>query len=332
MLGRSLYRTLLARWHISRVASSLGVSGTTLISSLGRSLEQEPFSALRIEYADFGGRNNSGMFLHYKLGEKTPFAISKIQPMYMAEREARFMRWQQDCAELLLSPKLMSLSEIAGTDYAIMCSEYVESTGVVSADRVHELHNRFSCTDYHDLGLVQDLNAEIVPDTPIKDVLKGLVSKSASEDISLYLRHFLAVRDDRFQRHPESWAHICRILTMFSGHWSTYSGSLGLVHGDFKKQNILSGDGEKYTAIDLQYYLVGQTTWDMSFYYSKRSTFILAWSDYCSCSKRCHVEDARFLAFYIIAILINIKRKHVKREVELKLLPATRLLEEYLNE
>lgn len=97
----------------------------------------------------------------------------------------------------------------------------------------------------------------------------------------------------------------------------------GLVHGDFKKKNIMADEKGNYKVIDLQYFTYGIRIWDLAFYYSKDSRgFEEIYHKLLQNFSWTKIESATFIVFYIIASILHIKTKNCQKIVKFKLDPA----------
>ena len=102
----------------------------------------------------------------------------------------------------------------------------------------------------------------------------------------------------------------------------------GLVHGDFKWQNIMHSPNESgYRMIDLQYYTVGIRLWDLAFFYAKQtlpiSDILRLFNIYYPCSL---FERRLFSFLYILVAILHLKPKRAKGLVCEKVLPALEIL------
>ena len=325
-LLRDWFDNLRTKIDVARIARQCGLSADSLHDDLAEiSGERRRFISVRL-----GGVNNDGMFLHLCNSSGRAIALSKVQTLELAQREALFMRWQEQ-QRLNLSGRCLNLLILGDSDRAVLCSEYLSSPATYSARNIHQLHARFNlaAAQLHLLGTQSELTELVVADTPIKRILRGLVAQPADADIHQWCADFL---QQRAQIIADEMVILQQLFSTVAGRWQSISSPVSLVHGDFKRQNILCGDDGEYRAIDLQYYLPGQPCWDLAFYYSKYDAgFARAWSDFNECSEESPEWQLQFVFFYIVASLINVKRKRRNWVFTTKVMPAVQEMESLLS-
>jgi hypothetical protein len=325
-LFRDWFRRLRTKTDVARIARQCGLSADSLHEDLTEiSGERRRFVSVRL-----GGVNNEGMFLHLCNDTGKPLALSKVQAFGLAQREALFMRWQEKQG-LSLSGRCLNMLALGDSEYAVLCSEYLSSPATYSARSIHQLHNRFHLAAplLHLLGTPSELTGLVVADTPIKRVLRGLVTQPADARIDQWCDDFLQQRAEVLQDHLML---LRQLFSAVADRWQSISSPVSLVHGDFKRQNILCGDDGEYRAIDLQYYLPGQSCWDLAFYYSKYDAgFVSAWDDFNKYSEESFGWQLQFVFFYIVAAIINVKPKRRNWVVTTKVVPAMKEMEKLLS-
>lgn len=275
-----------------------------------------------LDYVDFGGSNNQGFFTVRRPGTFSPTAVCKIQRHALAEREYRFMRWAVSSSSLKLASDVFSMRRITGTDYAMVCCQYLKKPDPCETAAVFLLHQRMAAV--HDLsGLVltgnRNLREEIVPDTPIKSMLFHVVSNPDAEAVRDYLLVFL----DKKRLCMPSDVHDAMQALIEDGclHWPRFwkNESIGLVHGDFKKGNILVDPDGGYRLIDLQYYLEGHRVWDVAFFFSKMKNFD-AVVEGC---KRVDTDDRHvFWLFYLLSVMIGLSEDNGDELITTRIRPG----------
>jgi hypothetical protein len=97
----------------------------------------------------------------------------------------------------------------------------------------------------------------------------------------------------------------------------------GLVHGYFKQQNILN-DFNKYKVIHCQYYTYGIGLRDLAFLYSKDERGFGYIKSNISRFLSSH-ERLLLVFFYLLASLINVKKKRTKKVIIKKNIPLHRV-------
>ncbi len=326
-LLRKWLKSLKTKLEVARIARLCGVSAAALHEDLAKiSGEYRRFCSVRP-----GGLNNQGMFLHLCNSTGKPLALSKVQALDLAQREAVFMRWQEE-HELNLSSRCISLVAIEGSEYSILCSEWLKQPDSYDAKRVHQLHRSFSTASkkLETLGSENDLTDLVKPNTPIKKILRELVAQPGHADINEWCDSYLSERKEFFGHLTPTIKKMFRVV---AERWQSISSPVALVHGDFKRQNILKDDSGCYLAIDLQYYLPGQPCWDLAFYYSKYdSGFIKARQDFLEHTDSSLTQQVQFVFFYIVASTINIKRRRRDWIFTTKVIPAMQEMEHLLGD
>ena len=106
----------------------------------------------------------------------------------------------------------------------------------------------------------------------------------------------------------------------------------GLVHGDFKKENIMTDEEGNFKVIDLQYFTYGIRVWDLAFYYSKESRgFTELYPKLLQSFSWRKIERDTFIFFYLVASALHVKKKNIQKIASLKLEPAIKCLSECLK-
>lgn len=307
-----------------KVASRCKVSRRALDSAIYQSFPQSLNHNPKVVAVDFGGVNNVGMFVFYDENSE-PLAIAKIQGSKLAEREFRFMRWQTELSELRLSPSPVSNLICINSNFSIICSEYLLTPSKYDFKKVFDLYNRIGTVKNASNLEINELKLrdEIIPDTPIKAVLHYFVSNPDMESSLEYLYRLIDTKRDILGTHM--CAELNKLTDLQYDSWLEIMDieNFGIVHGDFKPQNILVDREGFYRVIDLQYYLIGNRSWDLAFYLSKKSTFV----DVAECLDEIHldyIDRKRIIFFYIFAVVVGIRKKSSHVSIENKISPAIR--------
>lgn len=322
-MRRNWLRTARAIARVHSICNDNSINPRILLDVLGEASGQLRITTLNLEYAELGGVNNQGMFLHYDDSDRLPLALSKIQAPGLAEREYRFLRWSDEQgAQLTAEPvyyrQLNSSMAVTSSTFLKQPSRYLPSA-------IHVLHWRLmNVGDYENtLGEKHTLRSQVRPDTNIRKVLHYLVSEERAEKALVFIQSFLEERKSVLDHRIRE--RILLVANRIMDNWETvYRLEEGLVHGDFKRQNILSVSDFDYRIIDLQYYLVGMRSWDLAFYYSKyEEGFTYALMDFRGANRLLGTADeSMFVFLYIVASSLKIKPKHRDQVVTRKLLPA----------
>ena len=322
-MKRNWLRTARAIARVHRICNQNSLNPRILLDVLGEASGQLRITTLNLEYADLGGVNNQGMFLHYGDSGRTPLALSKIQTPELAEREFRFIRWSDDQGEKLTAEPVYYRQ--FSNNLAVTSSTFLEQPSRYLPSAIHALHWRLMQVQAyeHALGDHRTLRSQIRPDTNIRKVLHHLVSEDNPGKAVAFIERFLEERRGVLgQRIRERIMLVARVVMR---DWEAFfEREAGLVHGDFKRQNILSVSDFDYRLIDLQYYLVGIRSWDLAFYYSKyEEGFTYALTDYRGANRILRTSDESLFVFlYLIASSLKIKPKHREQVMRRKLLPA----------
>jgi hypothetical protein len=287
------------------------------------------------KFRDLGGANNYGMLMHYSEDNKA-LAISKIEQNLLAEREYRFLKWQKDYRESCLSAEPFGLTPVLGTQYSCFISSVLEHPKQFSYAKAECLFDNLGQRPdlLSKLALFErkeDLKNELDDSTKIKSILVHLVSKFGTIDSEEFYKKFLQDRESLFLNDYDIFICIkglmddifTKLKTCDLEHYE------GLVHGDFKSQNILEGD-TAYKVIDCQYYTYGIRFWDLAFLYSKDISGFKNIKIYLE-RLPSFEEKALTLFFYIIASLINVKKKRANAVMINKISPAAEYIKQLLE-
>jgi hypothetical protein len=129
-----------------------------------------------------------------------------------------------------------------------------------------------------------------------------------------------------FSNHKDSYINLKVVMDdtycVLKGYDLT--GYEGLVHGDFKQQNILN-DFNRYKVIDCQYYTYGIRLWDLAFLYSKDECGFEYIKSNISAFRSLN-ERLLLVFFYLLASLINVKKKRMNKVIIKKISPALEYL------
>jgi hypothetical protein len=313
--------------------------GTNLISLI-KSCEDVIFdnTSERVysKFRDLGGVNNHGMLMHYSIENNRAVAISKVEDKLLAERECRFLTWQQKYRRGILSAEPIGIVETENKNYSCFISSILEHQENFSYLRAEELFNTMGenpeLLSYLSLsGFKKDLANEIDGSTKIKSILVNLVSQFNTANAENFYKEFLSVREILFLYDKLAYEKLKNLMhciydILKERDLQSYEG---LVHGDFKPQNILKED-EVYKVIDCQYYTYGIRLWDLAFLYSKNKN---GFSDIKNRIDTLQSRDEKLLLvfFYLLASLINVKKKGLNKITSNQISPAVAYGEQLLS-
>ena len=311
------------------------------LNELQTAIEQQIASFLDVDtfttiYCDLGGVNNLGMFIHR--ANKSCLAITKTQKTHDAQREHRFQLWQYNHVNNALSAKPYCVFVIPDTDYSWSSSEYLTESKAYSDHEIHRLFSKFNVglTELAKLALsgnAQSLTTELNPNTRIKTVLVNIVSQFKWQSLPKIEQYFKE-REPLFSGYESQYQSILALSALiFERYFDADLAALcGLVHGDFKKQNIMKTEMGQLKVIDLQYYTYGVRLWDLAFFYSKDKR---GFSDIHEALLPLYsfesIEKVIFTFLYIIASMLRIKPKSQKYTLEYQVKPALLCLDSLLR-
>jgi hypothetical protein len=312
--------------------SKSGIDLQSLITACEEIVFNQTGKKVYTKFRDLGGANNYGMLMHY-FENNNAVAISKIEENILAEREYRFLKWQKDYRDNSLSAEPFGLTPVLGTKYSCFISSVLEHPKQFSYTKAECLFDNLG--QHPDLlsklalsKIKKDLKDELDDSTKIKSILVHLVSKFGTINSEKFYKRFLLDRENIFSNDHDAFINIKSLMDeVFSKlkncdleHYE------GLVHGDFKSQNILEDDAA-YKVIDCQYYTYGIRFWDLAFLYSKDSGGFKNIKIYLE-KLLSFEEKSLMLFFYVIASLINVKKKRASAVMKNKISPAA----EYINQ
>lgn len=334
LIRRWIYRYKNRRRQ-ARFESLTGLSLDTLIKSCEDIVQKKTGDEVYSKFRDLGGANNHGMILHYSVRSNQAVAISKIEESSLAEREYRFLEWQRDYRDNALSAEPIGLTHVSEQEYCCFITSVLKHPKVFSYSQAqqlfHSLGQQPEKVSFLSLtGEKEGLKDEINDSTRIKSVLVHLVSQFGLDNSESFYKTFLKEREGLFDTNQDLFIALQSIMNSIYTELKSYDMSVheGLVHGDFKQQNIMAC-ADTYRVIDCQYYTYGIRLWDLAFLYSKDTKgFVNVKPEIDRFSK--YEEKALVLFFYIIASLINLKKKRARLVINNQISPAVVLIIELL--
>lgn len=337
---KKLVRRWLNRYKNQRRKKKLEVQTGISLESLIRSCEEivvkETGRRVDTKFRDLGGANNYGMLLHYCSQSNRPVAISKIEESSLADREYRFLVWQKKYRDNSLGPEPLGLTPVTAQGFRCFITSVLHHPQNFSYYQAQQLFYKLG-EQPEKVGLLsltgdkESLKEEIDDSTKIKSILVHLVSQFDSKNAEEFYKKFLQEREALFEANKDLLITLLSLMdsiytTLKSCDISSYEG---LVHGDFKQQNIMEHD-DSYRVIDCQYYTYGIRLWDLAFLYSKDV------SGFNNVKKEIELhsmpENRLFiLFFYVIASLINVKKKKANKVIRTQILPVILYMTELLG-
>lgn len=291
----------------------------------------ENYPELRIKksrFVNLGGFNNSGMIFHSD--EEGVRAFTKLQPKALAEREWRFQHWQYTELNNSIAVRPFLHDNVMGSDLGWVSTEVLNPAKVIEDSELLDLYRRLnvSTDSLGQLSLVGNgirLSEELVPDTKIKSLLLHLVSGVGNRDDIDALKEFFNLRCDLFR----GVISLEEFLAIAHDVYNDTELDKGLVHGDFKPQNIMRDNNGLLKVIDLQYYTYGRRIWDLSFYYSKSARSFHEIIKNASLDFSSPSEKQAFTFYYLVASALNVKRKRYNKIRKSKLNDAAAVLRSF---
>jgi len=316
------------------IASTQQTIEQALIENLGIQLDIES------RYDDLGGMNNIGMFTHKLKNHKNIFAISKLQKTAAAKREYTFQCWQKDNLDNMLAAKAFLLGSFRSKHYSWVTSEALHIPKSFSDSEIRSLFDRLNVpveklTKLSIDGRLESLRTALEDNTKIKSILVNLVCQLETEDAKQFTIKFFQERKMLLEYSSGLYNNINELIHTYFSHIfeEDISFMYGLIHGDFKKQNILADKQNNLKVIDLQYFTYGVRIWDLAFYYSKdKREFSVVYSLLLRSFTWTKIEKETFIIFYLIASSLHLKMKKAKDTSHLKLEPAIRWFFKSLKE
>jgi hypothetical protein len=328
---KKILRRWLSKYKNSRKKDNFeratGVGLDALIKSCEEVVFRTTGSAVYTEFQDLGGANNHGMLMHYATSNDQPVAISKVEDHVLAEREHRFLTWQKNHRKNSLSANPLGLVRVPDHDFSCFISTVLEHPVTFSYPKAIQLYKRLGqktdLISYLTLsGRKEELKGEIDATTNIKSILVNLVSDFGTDNSEIFYKDFLQRKENLFINNHDLFIKLQDLMDRIYTILKTYDLTryIGLVHGDFKPQNILEYK-ESYRVIDCQYYTYGIRLWDIAFLYSKD---VYGFKTLNADLENFPLYEERILLtfFYVIASLINVKKKRADGVIKNKISPV----------
>ena len=317
-----------------QLEKALGTDITSVRQTIEQALVKNLGIQLDIEssYDDLGGINNIGIFTHKLKIHKNIFAISKLQKTTGAKREYTFQCWQRDNLNNRLTAKAFLLGTFENKGYSWVTSEALYIPKKILDSEIKALFDRLDTPvdkleQLSNDGCAESLKTGLEDNTKIKSILVNLVCQLETEHAEQFTKKFFQEREQLLRYSKGLYENINDLITMYFAH--VFKEDIffmyGLIHGDFKKQNILADKKNNLKVIDLQYFTYGIRIWDLAFYYSKDNReFSAIYSLLLRSFDWTGIEKNTFIVFYLMASSLHLKSKNAEYIIRLKLEPAVR--------
>lgn len=311
-----------------QLENQVGIDLESLIKSCEDVVLKKTGNKIYTRFRDLGGANNHGMLLHYAVQTKKPIAISKIEESSLADREYRFLTWQKDYRANTLCAEPLGLTPESEQGFRCLITSVLEHPQIFSYSQAQQLFHMLGQqpekVSFLSLtGEKEGLRKEINDSTKIKSILVHLVSQFDSDNAENFYKAFLQEREGLFESNQNLFITLQSLMNSIYTKLKSYDMTVheGLVHGDFKQQNIMEYD-DSYRVIDCQYYTYGIRLWDLAFLYSKDEN---GFDNVKQQIEKLSLTEEKLLIlfFYVIASLINVKKKRANKVIKSQLFPVT---------
>lgn len=319
----------------NQLVSRARINLDSLVKSCEKIVLEKTGTKVYTKFRDLGGVNNHGMLLHYSVQSLEPVAISKIEESSLAEREYRFLIWQKDYRDNTLGAEPLGLIDVLEPEYSCLVTSVLSHPQVFSYSKAQQLFHALGQQPENVsllalTGKKEGLKDEINDSTKIKSILVHLVSQFGTDNSEIFYKNFLQEREELFKSHREIFLSLQVLMDDAFTLLKSYdlANYEGLVHGDFKPQNIMRYI-DSYRVIDCQYYTYGIRLWDLAFLYSKNEKFYQIEQGIDEFER---IEERLFMIyFYLLAIVANAKKKRMAKILPNQLLPGLEYLKKILS-
>lgn len=284
-------------------------------------------------FVDMGGANNLGMLCHHLIGDVEPLFATKLESCRLAEREYFFLKWQQETQieEEWVAADIVCCTHLGSSDICGLTMEYLHTPKVHDDQGVIDLYRRMGkLTKYLSSmpNAIQHENLIEIPleaNTKITRTIKYIVTQLHHPDAYQVAKEFMEKRKSVFSGWEREYQKIVQFISdsAFLSEDFNFDQHYGLLHGDFKKDNILSDCKGRLKVIDLQYYSYGARLWDMAFLCSKeKEWFGGIHNKFIRPLALSPTEYRIFVLLFVLADLLHVRKSNVKRKLTMHVLPA----------
>lgn len=288
-------------------------------------------------FIDLGGINNDGMLVHLSAITGKPLYVSKLARHKLIDREHDFLLWHKEYVSEMeaVSPSFVTMKEVDQSGINYLVTDYLHRPRLYDIADILSLYQKMSnlSSRVHLINNACEGDGipvfKIADDTKIKSVISHIVTKLHTSEAFVFALDYLKQREKVFISNRAEYEKLVEAVEgLFSlANDIDFSKHYGLVHGDFKKQNILCDLNERLKLIDLQYYNYGASLWDLAFYISKEKfSFNDSYNMLVEQNPLDHTEIRIFLFLYIIAVLLHVKSSNIDKILTKKILPALEIL------
>ena len=275
---------------------------------------------------------NNLFFLNHRYEGKIKF-VTKLESCHLAERELAFLEWQKSSLNRFefIAPELVCCKRVGDSDICALSMECLIEPTSYSPAAIVELYHRIG-------GLTSELSSftkaenkdgmflfDMLANTKITRTIKYIVTKMHLPEAYAQALEFMDKRQAVFLSRLGDFQRVKQFISDSACLTNEFDVEqhYGLLHGDFKKANILSDESGKLKVIDLQYYNYGARLWDMAFLCSKeKEKYEETFTKFIEPLNLDDVELKIFVFLYVLASLLHVKKSNLSKLLFMKVFPA----------
>ena len=300
----------------------------SFIAELNSILEPVLNLAITSKVVFYKGANNVCFIEHY--ADKKLICISKVAQTHLIMREHAFFDWQQQnhSDQQLITPKAVNFFQINGSKISCLTMEALHECRAITSSELLQLYQAYGDqSKYLDnfssaKKVAKGYQFQLPGSTKIIDVLNGLVTNMLSPEAYVFASNYLKQREKLFINDRTAYLSIESLIKRVESDLALHDVTdyYGLIHGDFKSNNMMKNSGGELKVLDMQYYHYGARLWDLAFYCSKlQLDFNVIRVDYLSPLELSSIEERMFTLFYIMALLLHAKPAKMKKMLQNKI-------------